>query len=520
MVRSRLLARLVLALAAVSLLAASCGSSSPKKAAEVKVNPTGVMRVAASLIATTVYFDLTTQVATPLAYHNMIYDTLLRPTPSGVPEPGLAKKATIVDPSTLTVELNPDIKFTDGTAVDAAAVKFTIERNIKQGKSGSFEVELYQLDTITVDSPLAFTIKLKTPIAGAWYRLLSLIETSPVSPTAANTPGNDFNKKPVGAGPFMLKEAVVENHITLVKNPTYFQADRIRLAGIELVHVTAESAGNAARSKTVDLSANLQYSVASGLAGSGLKVAVNTTDNVMLMGHICKSRPPFNDIRVRQAINYALDREALNSLYDGKGEPMWGFFAKSSPLHNADLDNYYKRDLTKAKQLLSDAGYTATSKLAFDMYFTPGLDGQRAGEVVQQQLAEAGVAVTLKPLTVGSDFFPEAKGAPINFFPLNRSGLNKVTRVYVPGSFGNVCGWDDPELNRIVKALQAVQETSPEGIKLWKELQAYAMKTAVTIFGIFGVQANVWDDAKLGDVDFFFPASYIIPDFYRIYVKG
>jgi ABC-type transport system substrate-binding protein len=315
----------------------------------------------------------------------------------------------------------------------------------------------------------------------------------------------------------MLQSFTKENHITLVKNPTYFQADRIRLAGIEFVHVTPDASGNAARSKTVDMTTALQYSVAAGLAGSGLKVEVTTTDNVMLMGHICKSRPPFNDIRVRQAINYALDRDAMNALYDGKGEPMWGFFAKDSPLHNPDLDGYYKRDLVKAKALLADAGQ---SKLAFDVFFAPGLDGQRAGEVLQRQLAEAGVTITLKPLLVQTDFFPNATGAPMNFFPLNRSGLNKVTRVYVPGSYGNVCTWDDPELNRLVIALQAVQENSPEGIKLWKELQAYAMKSAVTIFGIFGVQANAWDDAKIGDVNFFFPASYIIPDFYRMYVKG
>jgi ABC-type transport system substrate-binding protein len=513
----RWLIRFVPVLAVTSLLAASCGSGSPKQAARVTFDPNGIVRIAANLTPAITFFDLTTQVSTPFIWHNMIYDTLLRPTPSGVPEPGLAKKATIVDPSTLKVELNPNVKFSDGTALDSAAVKFGIERNINQGKSGSFEVEFYQLDTITVDSPLTFTIRLKSPIAGAWYRLLSLIETSPVSPTAAALPGADFNKHPVGAGPFTLQSAAAGGHITLVKNPTFFQADTIRLAGIEFVNVTPEAAGNAARSKTVDLSVNIQYSVAAGLAGSGLKVAVNTTDNVMLGGAICKNRPPFNDVRVRQAINYALDRDAMSALYDGKGEPMWGFFAKSSPLHNADLDNYYKRDLVKAKALLADAGYP---KLSFDVFFTPGLDGQRAGEVLQQQLAEAGVTISLKPLTATADFFPNATAGPMYFYPLNRSGLNKITRLYVPGSYGNVCNWDDPELNRLVKALQAVQETSPEGIKLWNDLQAYTVKTAVTIFGIFGVQANVWDEAKLGDVDFFFPASYLIPDFYRMYIKG
>jgi ABC-type transport system substrate-binding protein len=445
----------------------------------------------------------------------MIYDTLLRRTADGGSEPGLAKEATIVDSSTLKVELNPGIKFTDGTPLDAAAVKYGIERNIAKGKSGSYEVELYQLDTITVDSPTGLTIKLKTPIAGAWYRLLSLGETSPVSPTADKTPGNDFNKKPVGAGPFMLESAVADDHITLVKSPTYFQADKIKLAGIQYLNVTADAVGNALRTKAIDL-ALVSYTTATSLKGTGVHTEIVPTDSQELMGHICKSRPPFADIRVRQAINYALDRDAMNSaMYDGQGEPMWGFFAKGSPWHDASLENYYKRDVAKAKSLLAAAG---VPNLSFDVYFPPGADGTRAAEILQSQLKEVGITITLKPAQ--ADFFPEALGAPMEFFTLVRQGLNKVTRVYVPGSYGNVCTWDDPTLNSLVKSLQAIKEDSPEGIKIWKQIQARGLETAVTIFGLFGVQSNAWDDSKLGGVDFLFVSTTPIPDFYRIYVKG
>src|SRR5690606_24035981 len=125
---------------------------------------------------------------------------------------------------------------------------------------------------------------------------------------------------------------------------------------------------------------------------------------------------------------------------------------------------------------------------------------------------------TLKPSTPGSLFFPNAEGAPMNFFPLSRSGLLKVTRVYVPGSYGNVCTWDDPELNDLVHQLQAIQEDSPEGIELWHQIQAHAMDTALTIFGLFTVQANAWGDDKVGGVDFRFISTQPVPGFYDMFI--
>ncbi|MGD9796633.1 MAG: ABC transporter substrate-binding protein [Acidimicrobiia bacterium] len=507
-------------IASVSLLAAACGGDDDEpggSSGAADVDPTGVLRLGSTLGDTTggITFDLTTQVLVPPMWYPMIFDTLLRRTSDGGSEPGLAKEATIVDPSTLTVELHPGITFSDGSPLDAEAVKFGIERNINQGKQGSFEVELYQLQSITVDSPTELTIKLKTPIAGAWYRLLSLPETSPVSVVAARA-GNNFNQNPIGAGPFKLESFENQNHLKLVKNPDFFQADTIRLGGIEFVYVSATAISNALRSRTVDMQSSLPYSLVQGLEGSGVHVQTKVSDNSSLIGHICKSRPPFDDLRVRQAINYAIDRESLNALFDGQGEPMWGFFAEDSPWHVDGLDDYYERDLAKARKLLADAGQ---SNLTFDVFVSPGLDGQRAGEVLQQQLAEAGVTIKLNTLTTQTDFFPDATKAPMYFFPLSRAGLNKITRVYVPGSYGNVCTWNDPVLNELVADLQAVQEDSAEGIRLWKEIQEHAFETAVSIFGLFTVQSNAWFEDRVGDVDFLFIATAPVPDFYRMYIK-
>ncbi|MGE0881588.1 MAG: ABC transporter substrate-binding protein [Acidimicrobiia bacterium] len=450
------------------------------------------------------------------SYAIMLYDTLLRPDKDGKLNPGLAKSATIVDPSTIKIELFPNIKFSDGTPLDAAAAKFGIERN-RDGKSTTLSAELQEISEITVDSPTAFTMKLKTPIAGAVYDLLGHGDFLIVSPTAVKA-GVDFTKAPVGAGPFKLSSVTPGQVVKYVKNPDYFQADKIRLAGVEWYHVTAgPTLINALRAGDIDVAEGITYTQANGLSGGNVVTELEAGDNVMLWGQMCKSRPPFDNLKVRQALNYGIDRTALNNtFYGGKGEPMWGFWGSKSPLHSKAVDDYYKYDPTKAKQLLAEAG---ASNLSFDMFFTPGVS-DAAAEIVQRQWADIGVKVNIKPLTAGADFFPDAKAAPINFFPLERTGIQKVARVLVPGSVGNVCNWDDPDLNGLVAKIKSVAPDSKEAVQYWADLQKLVLDKAMNLFGIFGVRAKAYLNNRVGNPSFMvnFQGRPTV-DYYNVYIK-
>jgi peptide/nickel transport system substrate-binding protein len=403
--------------------------------------------------------------------------------------------------------------------MDAQAVKFGIERNVKGGQAGAFEAEILEYDSIVIDDPLHFTIKLKTPIAGAWYRLLRLPETSPGAPAAVQQRGAAFDKTPVGAGPFVVESINEPQGIKLKKSPTYFQADKIKLGGVEFVDVTPQATVTALRSGAVDgMNAAISDTATGELQGApGVKTDQQVTDNVMMIGLMCKNRPPFNDVKIRQALNYALDRKAMNELvWQGKAQPMWGFFKSGSPFHSKSVDDYFAYNPDKAKALLAEAGQP---NLTFDSIFTPSSDSQRSLEVAQQQWAKVGIKVNLKQVASSADFFPDAKPAPMNWFALTRIGLNKVTRVLVPGSYGNVCTWDDPELNRLVKSLQAVKEDSPDGIKLWAQVEDQAVKTAAHIFGLFTLQTKVWNE-RVGNPKFIYTATgQPILDFYNVYIK-
>ena len=415
--------------------------------------------------------------------HNLIYGTLLKKTPTGEVVPDLAKSVTVVDPSTVKVELKPNLKFTDGTPVDANAYKFSIERMINQAQPGGKEAEVNQISAVTVDSPTNFTITLKQPIAGAITRLMRLCEVGcPTSPTAVQN-GTNFSTSPVGAGPYKVKSFTAGQELVLEKNPDYWDAKDIKIKTIQYKNIPAASIQTALQGGQVDWS-GLTATMVTELQGNPtVKTTTISTSNSMLLGMMCKNRPPFDNLQVRQALNYALDRKDLNQkLYQGKGEDMWGWNKKGDPGYDASLANYYKYNPKKAKQLLADAGQ---SNLSFDVVFTPGTSSETIAQIVQQQYAKVGITVGLKPQTTVTDFFPNATLAPVNFFELQRAGIPKVSRTLVPGSFGDVCNWDDPQLNALVVQANGLADGSPEQAKVWQQISKRTLETAADVFGLF-----------------------------------
>jgi len=459
------------------------------------VDPNGVLRIVANIAPTTANgnLDLEKLPSPAMPLHTLIYGTLLRARPDGTVEPGLAKSAEVVDPRTIRVELQPNVTYSDGTPFDAEAVKAGIERNVASQNFRAFGAEIAQYDSITIEDPLNFTIHLKEPMAGVWYSFLARGETMAPSPKAI-ADGVDFQSNPVGAGPFMVESVSPERSIRLVKNPNYFEADKIRLAGVEYVHA-ADPTGqvNALRSGAADAMDAASSTVADGLEGApGFQVMIEPANNITYWGQICKARPPLDDKRVRQAINFALDRDALNQLlYEGRGEPIEGLARSTDPLYDPTTKGMYARDLDKARQLLADAGYA--DGLTLDFFVQPG-DSQRGSEVIQQQLAEVGITLDLaQSQNLLNEFFntrPDAVRIGI-FFGLERGGLDRITRTFIPGGSGNICQTVHQPLIDMVEEMQGLQADSPEFKAVWAEASQYVMEEALALFGVFGVWRNV-----------------------------
>lgn len=488
--------------AVCAALAATAGSAwvatAPADAAPQQAGGNRTVRVPYDLAAFGgVRFDPTT-VPSPADWYmqQWIYDSLLRQNADGSYSPGLAKSATVVDPQTIEIELRPNNTFSDGTPVDAEAVKFSLERTKAAGNVGAVRAELNEISDITVDSPTKLTIKLANPVAGQFYNLLANGETYVVSPTAAQS-GTSLDEKPVGAGPFLLESFTPESSAVFVRNPDFIDNKKVKIDRIELVQVAQDPTGQATITALLDdlvdvNAASLTLSQVAPLEQGGFTVDSARSDSSYYFGALCKNKPPFDNVKVRQALNYATDREELNQvIYQGTSEPMQAHWTSGNELFNPELDGHYDRNVKKAKKLLKQAG---VENLEFDMFSNTSLDTQSIGELLKQQWAEAGITVNLRNVTnIVEEFFTQVQ-APAALIPLGRAGLDKVTRNLTLGSIGDICNYDDPKLNDYVAQLRSLDAGSKEYVDTWHEMDEYIVKNALELYLLWRPFINVYKD--------------------------
>jgi ABC-type transport system substrate-binding protein len=501
--------RLWLIAVAFAVLAAACGTSSggggTPGGSAADADPAGVLRIPFDLAGSGGLRLDPASVPAPFWVHFAIYDTLLHYTNDGKYEPGLAKQATIVDPSTITVELFENQKFQDGSALDSDAVKFSIERWAALSKPGAFRVaEQGQISAIEVNSPAKFTIKLKTPIAGSFYNLLAFGETMPVSSTAVKS-GVDLNTNPVGAGPFKLEKPSdldIQTKLKLVKWDGYVHAKDIRLAGLEFVQVapnpTAQT--NALRTHVVDGDggSTVTADLLTQLGSSGLKTQLTShLDSTYFVSLQCGNNAAFKDLRVRQALNYATDKDSLNTvLGGGKGEAMSQFWSSQAKWYDSSLKDAYKFDPAKAKSLLAAA---VVPNLTVTMASTPGV-AQTTAELLQQQWAQAGIKLTI--VQSGNLFQEYYIDKKMDSFPTRQTRIwtDKITRNFAAGSTGNTCDPASADFSDKLAKLRAVDPTSDAAIQVWKDVSKYLSDNAQGVFLLIPPLGYVWDDSRVGDV--------------------
>jgi len=445
-----------------------------------------------------------------------VYDTLLVQTVDGDYEPALATEATIVDASTIEIELREGVEFSDGTPVDAEALKFNLERNNEANNQRGLRAEiLVALDNVEVTGPLTATIHLKTPTAGVFYNLLAGPETMMVSPTAVRA-GQDMNKEPVGAGPFLLESAAVESRVVLTKNPTYWNADQVHLAGMEFIHLLAgPNLLNALNAGQLDMAAITTTDMDSVRD----PVVAQAFDHpAMVLLNMCKREGPLSDVRVRQAMAFATDRDGINQrVFGGRSEPAWSLRRSADRFTNPELDGVYERDLDRAADLLAEAGYADGFPLG--MIVQPGVS-QTVGELLQAQLGEAGIDVELQlssnPLI---DFYIEGRQPT---FPIShvRAGLDAWTVLFLPGAFANVCGYSNPELEQSLARAMALDPASDEAVDAWHEMSEIVARDLPIIPLVFHVEAQAHNEDRVGGLDYHLSSyGYHIPNLAGVYIK-
>jgi ABC-type transport system substrate-binding protein len=339
----------------------------------------------------------------------------------------------------------------------------------------------------------------------------------PISPTAAAKGDDNPITNPLGAGPFRVKEYEPEQHLLFEKSPTYWNAKAIKLGGVEYVQApTGPQAINDLRAGSVDVIGS-DLTQLQALTGGGVQAAVASSATSLLWFQLCKSQKPLDDVRVRQALNYALDRNAINTgLADGKGEAAWSLVPRGSSVFAPDLEEHYAYNPKKAKALLAKAGFK--NGLSLTIIPSPGIS-QQLTEVAQQDWKKVGIDLKIVPSTnIVQDFFTDHK-TNMASASVVRSGLDALQSIYTPGHLGDVCDYEDPTLTAKINELSSLSSTDPKYKQLWQESQDFVIKNALSVYALWLPAVIGYSSDRVGGIKVVFPGVTAYPDFFSAYVK-
>ena len=336
-------------------------------------------------------------VAAPVAIREVtwvnLYEGLVRIDRNGKVQPLLAKSWEVSpDGLTYTFHLQEGVKFHDGTTFDSADVKFAFDR-ARDPKSTNAQKQIFApIDSIETPDPATVVIKLKET-SGNFLYYLGWGDAVIVAPESAEN-----NKAvPVGTGPFKFKSWTRGDRVELVRNPDYWQKDKIKLDSVTFRFINDAQAQVAAlKAGDVDAFPNLGAPelFAEFQKDSRFKAVAGNTEGEIVAG-LNSAKKPFDDPRVRRALMHAVDRKALvEGAYSGFGQPIGSFFSPNHPAF-VDTTDVVPYDVEKAKALLKEAGYG--NGLSITIKAPQMAYASRSAELLSAMMAEVGVDLKIIP---------------------------------------------------------------------------------------------------------------------------
>jgi ABC-type transport system substrate-binding protein len=376
-----------------------------------------------------------------------VFDALIDFNPATLElRPGLAKSWRFTDPETLALDLVEGVKFHDGAASDAAVVKLNIER-YKSDQRSNVKADLTAVEGVEVAAANRAILHLNKPNAGLPTILTNRVGLM-VSPNSIRGGGN-ADRKPVGTGPFRFVDWQDNASFTLVRNEHYWRAGLPYLDGIDMRIISElNTAVRTALTGETDLAIDLatqQRAIAGRFPGVNIIV---TPSLVFLGAFLNYARPPLDDVRIRQALNYAVDREQLNQVIaSGLGQPTSAVLPKEHWACDPSTIHYYRYDPVKARRLLTEAGHP--NGIEIEAWGWPDQISMQRQELILSQLAKSGIHLKLTPVApqqAMQNFMLEKKGAmllsPGGGFPdpsqayealFGKTALRNAGKIELPG---------------------------------------------------------------------------------------
>jgi len=436
----------------------------------------------------------------------LIFDALVSRGPDGEYYPHLAESWEVSDDYLeWTFHLRDDVTFHDGTPFNAEAAKWFFDKARDPEGQHVFSGSYSSVTEILSPDDYTLVFKLSNP----WPNILFTLSSSfsgMISPTAYETYGEEYGTKyAVGTGPFILEEWIPEDTTTVVRNPDYnwgpaylenqgapylervvfkyypestTRISELMTGGIDILY-------NVPTTDLEDVLADERFEIFTAPAWGGALFYIDMN----------QTKPPLDDVLVRQAINYALDKETLARLTLGEyGETAYCYMSEHwhcgmDPAEVAEIG--YPYDPQKGIDLLAEAGWIDTDgngvvdkdgeDLSLLMYIGNDTESQQYGEVMQAEFADVGIEIELLMLDYGS--MVDGFNANENELCFTNYGWpdSDVYNLFFMSNqipYLNSSHIDDPHMDELLNAANTAP-TAEERCELYAQVEQYAIETAV-----------------------------------------
>ncbi|TVQ39559.1 MAG: hypothetical protein EA384_05860 [Spirochaetaceae bacterium] len=383
-----------------------------------------------------------------------VYDTLVEPDHDGRIVPALAESWQVsTDNLSWTFQLRRGVSFHNGDRLTAADVAATFARLLDPGLGSPHAKEFASLREIRTPDEYTVVFELDHP----YSPLLSSLATgwSAILPRSLIAAQHDFAAHPVGTGPFRFEQWIRDNRIALLRNPDYWIP---AVPIVERVHfnIITEVAVQVQGVLTGDLhiidmvgptdiariERDPRTRLDTGLSSLVMVLAINTR------------RDPLSDLRLRRAINHAVDKQSILDVAYAGGKVIGTFMDYGDPYY-VDLADLYPYNPQRARRLVAEAGAAMrTLDLVLPQNYEPHV---RAGEMYQQMLAEVGFDVRIRLVDWSTWLADVYAGGNFDLTVIGHTGkLDPDGRLSMFESDNNYVGWTDPHAAEMIRAARRV----------------------------------------------------------------
>ena len=433
-----------------------------------------------------------------------IYDPLMSYDEEANIIPWLAKTMTASeDLLTWEMELNSPVTFHDGTPLNAEAVVKHFDRLKDPAVGCPCQQSVSNIETMEMpDGPTGQTVTFHLDAPNvAFDQLLAGSSGYIESPTAIAADPEGFETAPVGTGPFVLDQFIPGDRVVLKKYPDYWKTDE---AGNQLpyldeliVRPIPDSSQRLASLEAGDIdmfqTATSDVVIQAEEAGFAAQKISGSSSTIILFN---ESKPPFDDVRARQAVAYAINKDAMNErVYGGVRVPSYSSFPIDSPYYNPDGEAP-RYDPERAAELVEELG-----GLSFKLECIPTPESQQLLELTQQMGEAVGMEIELGTQEQGqyvNRIFSKSGDYEAACFRNNHfADPDQIRAGLTTDDPGNLIFYSNPDVDRLLQEARATADFE-ERKAAYDEIQVITAEEVPIVTLMYDLFGNVYDDTRAG----------------------